>query len=190
MTGASLAVESSIAPAHIVRQPPEVVFDAWLDVRLAARFLFSTDTGEMVRCDIDPRVGGRFVMTDRRTDGDVEHTGEYLVIDRPRQLVFTFGIPAASPSFDIVTLDFTAACWIEVMADGKRVLAQEMAQGESLPVEAQRSVVLVTVGDASAAEVQVNGLPFPLNGKPGEVMHDVVIDLDTVRQLQAKKEAP
>jgi uncharacterized protein YndB with AHSA1/START domain len=61
----------------------------------------------MVRCDIDPRVGGRFVLTDRRPDGDVEHTGEYLVIDRPRRLVFTFGIPAASPTFDIVTLDIT-----------------------------------------------------------------------------------
>lgn len=89
-----------------------------------------------------------------------------------------------------VTLDFTAACWIEVMADGKRVLAQEMAQGESLAVDAQQSVVLVTVGDANAAEIQVNGLPFPLNGKPGEVMHDVVIDLETVRQLAEKKEAP
>ena len=89
-----------------------------------------------------------------------------------------------------VTLDFTAACWIEVMADGKRVVAQEYAQGESLEVKAQQSVVLVKVGDASAADIQVNGLPFPLNGERGEVMNDVAIDLDTVRQLQAKKEAP
>ena len=89
-----------------------------------------------------------------------------------------------------VTLDFTAACWIEVMADGKRKVAQEMAQGESYQVDAQQSVVLVTLGDANAAEIQVNGLSFPLNGKPGEVLHDVVIDLETVRQLAAKKEAP
>jgi cytoskeletal protein RodZ len=88
-----------------------------------------------------------------------------------------------------VTLEFTAPCWVEVMADGKRLLAQEMAQGESLPVEAQQSVQ-VTLGDAGAAEIQVNGLSFPLNGKPGEVMHDVVIDLETVRRLAATKEAP
>lgn len=87
-----------------------------------------------------------------------------------------------------VTLDFTSACWVEVMADGRRVLAQEMAQGESLPVEAQQSVQ-VTLGDTSAAEIQVNGLPYPLNGKRGEV-REVVIDLETVRQLKEKKEAP
>jgi len=87
-----------------------------------------------------------------------------------------------------VTLDFTAACWVEVTADGKRVLAQEMAQGESLPVEAQQSVQ-VTLGDAGAAEIQVNGLSYPLDGKAGEV-REVVIDLETVRQLAAKKEAP
>lgn len=87
-----------------------------------------------------------------------------------------------------VTLDFTAACWVDVAADGKPLLAQEMAQGESLPVEAQQSVQ-IKLGDAGAAEIQVNGLPYPLNGKPGEV-RELVIDLETVRQLKEKKEAP
>ncbi|GAP34084.1 SRPBCC domain-containing protein [Piscinibacter sakaiensis] len=108
---------------HRFAQPAERVFDAWLDVRLARRFLFSTDTGEMVRCDIDPRVGGRFVMTDRRPEGDVEHTGEFLVIDRPSRLVFTFGIPAASPSVDIVTIEITpdsgGGCTLELRSEMK-----------------------------------------------------------------------
>jgi uncharacterized protein YndB with AHSA1/START domain len=106
---------------HRFRQPAERVFDAWLDVNLARRFLFSTDTGEMVRCEIDARVGGRFVLTDRRPDGDVEHTGEYLVIDRPSRLVFTFGIPAASPTFDIVTIEITpqsdGGCTLQLTAE-------------------------------------------------------------------------
>lgn len=100
--------------------------------------------------------------------------------------------PAATPERPKapleVTLDFTSACWVEVAADGKRVLAQEMAQGESLPVEAQQSVQ-VTLGDTSAAEIQVNGFSYPLNGKVGEV-REFVIDLETVRQLAEKKEAP
>lgn len=86
-----------------------------------------------------------------------------------------------------VNIDFTSACWVEVAADGKRVLAQEMAQGESLPVEAQQSVQ-ITLGDTSAADIQVNGLAYPLNGKGGEV-RELVIDLETVRQLAVKKEA-
>lgn len=87
-----------------------------------------------------------------------------------------------------VTLDFTSACWVEVSADGKRVVAQEYAQGESLPVRAQQSVQ-ITLGDVGAADIQVNGLTYPLNGKAGEV-REFVIDLETVRQLAVKKEAP
>lgn len=108
----------------------------------------------------------------------------------PSQLAEPLPTPEKPKAPLEVTLDFTAACWIEATADGKRFKAQEYAQGESETVEAQQSVVLVKIGDASAVEIQVNGLPFPLNGERGEVMNDVVIDLDTVRQLQAKKEAP
>ncbi|HEX5716557.1 MAG TPA: helix-turn-helix domain-containing protein [Thermoanaerobaculia bacterium] len=87
-----------------------------------------------------------------------------------------------------VTLDLTSACWVEVSADGKRIVAQEYAQGESQTFEAQQSVQ-ITLGDTSAADIQVNGLSYPLNGKPGEV-REFVIDLETVRQIAAKKEAP
>lgn len=108
---------------HRFRQSAEKVFDAWLDVKQARRFLFSTETGEVIRCEIDPRVGGRFVLTDRRPDGEVEHTGEYLVIERPRRLVFTFGIPAASPTYDIVTIEITpqadGGCTLRLTAEMK-----------------------------------------------------------------------
>ncbi|HWM94392.1 MAG TPA: RodZ domain-containing protein [Thermoanaerobaculia bacterium] len=87
-----------------------------------------------------------------------------------------------------VTLDFTADCWVEVVTDGKPLVAEQRVQGESLPIEAQESVQ-IKLGDAGAAEIQVNGIPYPLNGKQGEV-REVLIDLETVRQLQGKKEAP
>jgi uncharacterized protein YndB with AHSA1/START domain len=83
----------------------ERVFDAWLDPAKAGKFLFTTPTSQMVRADIEPKVGGKFAFVDRRDGEDVAHTGEYLEIDRPRRLAFTLLVEKYSQEVDRVTID-------------------------------------------------------------------------------------
>ena len=117
---------------HRFAASPARVFDAWLNPETAGKFLFATPTGTMVRVDIDARVGGRFVFVDRRDGEDIEHTGEYLEIDRPRRLVFTFGVPKFSAVFTRVTIEVTpldSGC--ELTLTHKGVLPEWLEQTKS-----------------------------------------------------------
>jgi len=89
-----------------VSATPARAFDAWLDPAVTSRWLFATPDGQIVRCDIDARPGGAFVITDRRGGEDVEHVGRYVEVDRPRRLVFTFGVPKYSSDMTTVVLTF------------------------------------------------------------------------------------
>jgi uncharacterized protein YndB with AHSA1/START domain len=85
---------SRVVVAKAFAASPERVFDAFLDLEVARRFLFATASGEMITAQIDARVGGQFSFIERRPDmGAVRHVGEYLEIERPGRLVFTFGVP-------------------------------------------------------------------------------------------------
>jgi len=89
--------------------PPERVFDAWLDPVMARKFLFATPEGEMLRVEIDPRVGGRALIVERRASGDAHHHILYEVIDRPHRLVFLFRAdPAGEGEWTRVSIEIAA----------------------------------------------------------------------------------
>ena len=86
---------------------PEQAFDAWLDPAIARHFLFATPDGKMLTCEIDPRVGGRALIVERRAGGDVHHHLLFDEIDRPRRLVFRFRAdPAKEGEWTRVSIDF------------------------------------------------------------------------------------
>jgi uncharacterized protein YndB with AHSA1/START domain len=110
----------------------ERVFDAWLDPKRAGRWLFSAPTGQMVRVEIDARVGGSFVFVDRRDGEDVEHKGEYLELDRPKRLFFKFVVPKYSPLYSRVAVGIVpagAGCDLTLVHDG--VLAEYKERTQS-----------------------------------------------------------
>jgi uncharacterized protein YndB with AHSA1/START domain len=90
---------------HRFRAASERVFDAFLDPAMARRFLFATPTGEITRCEIDPRVGGVFVIVDRRPEGDAEHHGKFVELERPRRIVFQFSDNWGFDRSSLVTID-------------------------------------------------------------------------------------
>ncbi|MFY9609140.1 MAG: SRPBCC domain-containing protein [Blastocatellia bacterium] len=85
---------------------PERVFDAWLDPDTARKWLFVTPTfAEDRRVEIDARVGGSYLLTNLIERQEIEGIGEYLEIDRPRRLVFSFAIPHFGPHVDRIVVE-------------------------------------------------------------------------------------
>jgi uncharacterized protein YndB with AHSA1/START domain len=87
----------------------ERVFDAWLDAAYLERWMFgpAVRDEEIVRLSIDPRVGGKFSFLVRRQGMEIDHVGTYLEIDRPRRLVFTWGIGGESVDESRVAIEIT-----------------------------------------------------------------------------------
>jgi uncharacterized protein YndB with AHSA1/START domain len=87
----------SLHMTRLFAAEPERVFEAWLDPAIAETWLFTSPASERHGAQIDARVGGQWTITDRRAGQDYTASGVYLEIDRPRRLVFTFGMPQFSP---------------------------------------------------------------------------------------------
>jgi len=118
MTDAARAV---VRVSHRFSASAERVFDAWLDPKRAGKWLFATPTGRMVRVEIDPRVGGSFAFVDRRNGEDVEHVGTYLELERPRLIVFTFGVPKFSAEMTRVIVEIApsgSGCELTLTQEG------------------------------------------------------------------------
>lgn len=107
--------KSSLSPATVnarvtrrFNTAPERVFDAWLDPSKINGFMFGPNLRdeEIVRIAVDARVGGSFAFVVRRQGEQIDHIGEYLEIDRPRRLVFTWGV-AQDESRSRVVIEIT-----------------------------------------------------------------------------------
>ena len=100
------------APVLVVRRrmavPRERVFEAWLDSESLARWMCPDSYGfTHATVAVDPRVGGRFriVMEGRNDGGDYEHHGEYLAIEPPSLLSFTWISEATDHKQTVVTVE-------------------------------------------------------------------------------------
>jgi uncharacterized protein YndB with AHSA1/START domain len=74
---------------RVIRASRDVVFAAWTDPESMRHWMCP---GNIVAADarLDPRPGGSYRIVMRGPDGDYEHTGEYLTVEPPGKLVFTW----------------------------------------------------------------------------------------------------
>lgn len=83
------------------------VFDAWLDPKLIGTWMFrpGVRNEEVLRIAVDARVGGVLSFLVRRQGVEIDHRGTYREIDRPRRLVFTWGVAGESEDESVVSID-------------------------------------------------------------------------------------
>ena len=86
----------------------EHVFAAWLDPASLARWMRPGDITDAI-VEVDPRVGGRFRIVMRHGKGDVEHWGEYLAIEPPSLLSFTWSSAFTDLRPTVVTVELFAS---------------------------------------------------------------------------------
>lgn len=106
-----MTVTDEAAPVLVLRRhivvARERVFEAWLDSESLAHWMRPGNFTHAT-VTVDPRVGGgfRIVMEGRTDGGDYEHRGEYLVIEPPSLLSFTWISKATDHKPTVVTIEF------------------------------------------------------------------------------------
>ena len=99
------------------------------------------------------------------------------VVTKPETVV------AATQDGLTAQLVFTHDCWIEVRADGQPPIQGTFTAGTSKEVKGTSKIELVSVGNAGGLSVTLNGKVLPSLGKPGEVLHNVILTKDNLNQL-------
>ena len=82
----------------------ERVFDAWLNPEMMRKWFFTLEGTNKVTQN-NPEVGGTWEIVDHRGGQDYRAVGEYLEIDPPKKIVFTFKMPQFSELADTITVE-------------------------------------------------------------------------------------
>ena len=88
-----------------IHAPIEKVFDAWLNPELLAQFILPMPGMPQPKVENEAQQGGSFTIVMQVGDDKIPHTGEYLEINRPDKLVFSWLSPFSTDGSQ-VTIDF------------------------------------------------------------------------------------
>jgi uncharacterized protein YndB with AHSA1/START domain len=104
-----------------IKADPTRLFRAWLTAEDFPKWFLSGEAIGLGSVHIDPRPGGRFQI-DMTLDGKtLPHEGEYLVVEEPKKLVFTWKSHATNNQETLVTITFDALPAITVEGPTGRI---------------------------------------------------------------------
>ncbi len=97
------------------------------------------------------------------------------------------GISGGAPAAPLaLTLRFQEDCWIELFGDERLLFSGMLKKGEDRTFEAQSDFRL-TLGNARAVAVAVNGRLLPPLGGAGQVVRDLRIDAAHLDELVSRR---
>jgi uncharacterized protein YndB with AHSA1/START domain len=92
----------------IIPAPRQRVFEAWLDREALGHFMCPAPGMSVSKVEVEPRVGGKFLVLMKAGDSEMPHHGEYLAIEPHERLEFTW-LSAHAGDSSAVTLLFSDA---------------------------------------------------------------------------------
>jgi uncharacterized protein YndB with AHSA1/START domain len=99
-------VAGTIEVRRTLAANPEEVFRAWTDPEWMGNWMSPVGTAT---AEVDLRQGGRFRVVMSGRGMVIEHTGEYLHVEPPNRLVFTWQSPFTGDEPSVVTVALSAA---------------------------------------------------------------------------------
>ena len=119
--------------SRIVAAPKERVFRAWTEPSQVTKWWTIGEGWKTPFAEIDLRVGGKFSLGNRPAGGElVLITGEFLVVEPPDRLVYTWRFPGAEPAENRITVEFRGlGAQTEVVVTHEQA-SKEMAEGAAL----------------------------------------------------------
>ncbi len=87
-----------------INAPLKSVYEAWLNPEMLAKFIMPMPGMPEPEVDNDAREGGNFTIIMTVGDQKIPHTGKYLIVDKYKELIFTWESPFSAEDSTVTLL--------------------------------------------------------------------------------------
>lgn len=86
----------------------ETIYDAWLDPSAIKEFMRPADVITIPDPKVDAKVGGAFLFDMHAGESILPHKGEYIILERPKKIQFTWNSMNTDNQDSIVTITISS----------------------------------------------------------------------------------